>query len=191
MNADRYKWRLDQLKNPDGDEDLGTIVTVGDACRDLWMNGRLLVQVPLYAVGAMACIVVSRIATSDGRPLLVLDDPAAALAWVGYGFAALAVFWALRIGAGAYWHLNLVSQLTVLVAFHAVALHLAGRFPLGGVAARVLLAAFVGAVAEIASSAWMVRHAQTERIYRLTQLSRLVGVAAAVAVAFAIVRLFS
>ena len=120
-----------------------------------------------------------------------LDDPAAAVALVAYAFAALALLWALRIGAGAYWRLNLVSQLTVLFAFHAAALYLAGRLPPGGVTARALLAAFVGAVAEIASSAWSVRRTQTERIYRLTQLSRLVGVAAAVAVAFAIVRMFS
>jgi uncharacterized membrane protein YkvI len=144
---------------------------------------------PTSAVFALACVVVGRLLMQDNRPFSA-DDATSWLSVACYLAAVVGSGLAIHVAVTAYVELNLCSQLAALVALdtcaHLVDLSLAPQTA----AARIVLAAVAVSVSELAASAWQIRRAEVETIYRIKKVSMILGVVAACVTWIHVIRIF-
>jgi hypothetical protein len=182
-----------QRVNPGSEEHghvLRAIIEYALAMRFLWLSDRIFVYAPACVMCALALLVAASLLTHGSR-LAAFDDAASLLAVGCLAVAALALLLATYVASRTYWELNLFSQLAVLVAVDAAVRHLHGQMPWKVMVMRLLLAALATSFFEFIAAAWELRRENAETVHRLKQISRVIGITAALLTLAALARLYT
>lgn len=181
-----------QRRKPGSEEHghvLRIIIEYALGLRLMWLSDRLFVCAPTFTIVAVLLLVAASVLTVESR-LAAFDNAASLLALSCLVVAAAALLVAVYVAAKTYWEFNFFSQLSVLLAVDVSVRHLSGQMPWKVMAMRLLLAALAASFFEFIAGAWELRRENAEAVYRLTQISRVFGITAALLTLAALARLF-